>query len=306
MPELPEVETVAVALAPQLRGRKVVGARVHPSERFRGGACAPGAEITDLRRRGKYLLIALGDGRELVVHLGMTGQLRLLEAPSGDPYVRAAFDLDDRRVLELRDVRRFGRVSLVARGDYRTLPGLARLGPEPLGGDFDATDFALALGREGAAVKARLLGGKVVAGVGNIYADEALWAARVHPAAQRLGRRAALALREAIIDVLRAGVEHGGTTLRDYQHLDGSQGSHQEHLRCYGRAGQHCQRCGSLLRATVVAGRTSTYCPRCQRAPRSASPASRAQASSRASSSAPARDAAVPPPSGSKSSSAVA
>lgn len=267
MPELPEVETIAAALRPAITGRRILEARTHPSARFAGAAKARGACLTGLRRRGKYLIASLDDGNELVLHLGMTGQLGIVSTPSDDAYVRVALRLDDGRVLELRDVRRFGRAVVVRAGDYHTLGGLARLGPEPLEADFDKDTFAAALARPGAPVKTRLLAGRLVAGIGNIYTDEALWAARVHPKARQLRPDQAEALHGALVAALRAGLAHGGTTLRDYRRLDGSSGEHQHHLACYGRAGAPCRRCGAELEACVVAGRTSTYCSRCQPVP---------------------------------------
>jgi formamidopyrimidine-DNA glycosylase len=220
-------------------------------------------------RRGKYLLVALdrpGGAGELVVHLGMTGMLR----PAGgsdaeDPFVRARFDLDDGSALEYRDIRQFGRLAVVAAGDYGSLPTLRALGPEPLGDAFDLAVFAAALRASSRAVKTQLLSQRPVAGVGNIYADEALWRARVHPGSRRVSRPQAARLHEAIRDVLRAGITNGGTTLRDYRTPDGATGSNQHHLDCYGRAGEPCRRCGSPLRRVVLDQRGTTFCPRCQR-----------------------------------------
>jgi formamidopyrimidine-DNA glycosylase len=211
------------------------------------------------------LLIGLDADRELVVHLGMTGVLRPRPAGPLDPYVRAWWDLDDGTTLELRDVRRFGRVAVVPAGDHHRLPTLAALGPEPLSDDFTPDGLWRDLRATRVRVKTRLLSQRPVAGVGNIYADEALWAAGVHPARRGVTRRQAAALHGALRDVLAAAIAHGGTTVRDYRAVDGGTGSHQRHLRCYGRAGEPCERCGTPLRRVVVDARGTTFCPTCQR-----------------------------------------
>ncbi|MCU1351890.1 MAG: mutM [Acidimicrobiales bacterium] len=266
MPELPEVETVRVGLAPLVAGRRIVDAGGHPSGKFAPARDAIGPVITGVGRRGKYLLIALDDGRELVVHLGMTGQLRLRGAEhAGDPYVRAWWALDDGSVLELRDVRRFGRVAVLPAGDHRSLPTLHALGPEPFDDAFTPERLWSAMRSSPVRVKTRLLNQRVVAGVGNIYADEALWQARVNPAARTLTRPQAARLHAALRTVLAAGIANGGTTLRDYRAVSGAEGRNQHHLACYGRAGEPCARCGTTLRRRVLDARGTTWCPTCQR-----------------------------------------
>ena len=270
MPELPEVETVRRQLEPLVTGRVVTSAGGHPSPKFCTAGEAAGSELTGLRRRGKYLIASL-DGpadRELVVHLGMTGVLRLRPAAtttaSDDPFVRAWWVLDDGQRLELRDIRRFGRVAVVAAGDYTSMPTLATLGPEPLTDDFAVEPFWRALRGSRLRVKTQLLSQRPVAGVGNIYADEALWLSGIHPARRTVTRAEAERLRDAIRTVLAAGVANGGTTLRDYRTPDGGLGSNQHHLDCYGRSGEPCSRCGEVLSRKVVDGRGTTFCRRCQ------------------------------------------
>jgi formamidopyrimidine-DNA glycosylase len=265
MPELPEVETIRRQLAPLLVGRRFTAAGAHPSVKFAPAAGVVGATVTDLGRRGKYLLSSLDDGRELIVHLGMTGRLRPRNGDEPDPYVRAWWALDDGLVLELRDVRRFGRVAVVPAGDHRTLPTLHHLGPEPLEEAFTPESLHRGLAGSRMAVKTQLLHQRVVAGVGNIYADEALWLAGLHPGARRVGWARAGALHAAVREVLTAGVAHGGTTLRDYRDVDGGSGRNQHRLACYGRAGQPCGRCGAILRRRLVDGRGTHWCPTCQR-----------------------------------------
>lgn len=271
MPELPEVETIRRQLEPLVRGRVVVEAWGHPSGKFAPAVDAAGASVGAVRRRGKYLLVDLDDHRELVVHLGMTGRLQV-EPPSSppSPYVRAWWLLADEPGsppvgrLELHDVRRFGRVAVVARGEHASLPTLHRLGPEPFDPAFTGDHLWRALQASRAAVKTQLLSQRPVAGVGNIYADEALWRAGVHPAARRVGRQRAAALRDEIVRVLAASIDRGGTTLRDYRTVEGATGTNQLHLECYGRAGEPCLRCGEPLRRLVVDGRGTTWCTTCQ------------------------------------------
>jgi formamidopyrimidine-DNA glycosylase len=280
VPELPEVESVRRQLAPELAGRKVVAtwSDPWPGTRLSDVDQAVDHRITAVHRRGKFLLLPLAAGAEpaleLVLHLGMTGSLRFLPTPSSgaDPdggvgHVRVRLALDDERTLLFRDPRRFGRASVVPAGDYAgRIPTLATLGPEPLADAFDVADFAAALAATRAPVKARLLDQRLVAGVGNIYADEALWRARIHPASRRVGRTRAEALHAAIREVLAAAIEREGTTFRDYQMVNGASGRYAEHLTAYGQCGRPCGRCGTPLRRTTIAQRGTTYCPRCQRA----------------------------------------
>jgi formamidopyrimidine-DNA glycosylase len=281
VPELPEVESVRRQLAPELAGRRVVSVwwDPHPQQRFSDVGLVEDRRIEAVTRRGKFLLCPLDDEGphaelELVLHLGMTGSFRFAPA---DPvrtaaddaaeHVRARFTLDDGRELRFRDPRRFGRVSVVPAGDYvGRVPTLVTLGPEPLSDGFDPDAFAVALGRTSATVKAALLGQRLVAGVGNIYADEALWRARIHPASRRVGRSRALALHAAIRDVLAESIAREGTTFRDYQMVNGESGRNADFLDAYGQGDMPCKRCGTPMRRSVVAQRGTTHCPICQRA----------------------------------------
>lgn len=249
--------------------RRIVDVWWDPQSRFGDIDRAVGRTATGLGRRGKYMLALLSDaGRpdlEMVMHLGMTGAFRFRDGTwNGDPYVRATLTLDD-GVLDFRDVRRFGRMTVVPAGDYRGIATLAHLGPEPLEPDFTADGFHAALERSRAPVKAQLLSQRPVAGVGNIYADEALWQARIDPRARRIGRQRAARLWEAIRTVLRVAIEREGTTFRDYQMVNGQSGRNATFLVAYGQQGRPCPRCGELLRKIAVAGRGTTFCPRCQR-----------------------------------------
>ena len=228
------------------------------------GAVRGGARIDAVGRRGKYLLLSLDDDRELVVHLGMTGVLRLRPGEL-DPYVRAWWALDDGRVLELRDVRRFGRIGVVPVGEYASLPTLAAQGPEPWDAALDDGGLWRATKRSHARIKTQLLSQRPLAGVGNIYADEALWRAGVHPGRRSITRKESERLLVELRTVLEQGIANGGTTLRDYRTPDGEPGRNQLELGAYGRAGQPCLRCGTELRRTVIDARGTTFCPTCQR-----------------------------------------
>lgn len=288
MPELPEVETIRAALDPELVGATVIEAWGHPSGKFVQAPAATGKRFVSVGRRGKYLLADLSSQRQpglerrssveadrwrpadtqLIVHLGMTGVLSLRPS-SGPPegeHVRAWWALDDRRTLVFSDVRRFGRLAVVAHGDHSGLATLAALGPEPFDSAFTPAVLRAGVNATSRAIKTALLSQRIVAGLGNIYVDESLWRAGIDPRRRSgLGMRRAELLHGAIVDVLAEAVEQGGTTLRDYRMLDGSTGEHQHRLEVYGRAGQPCVRCGSPLRSTVVDARTTVWCGRCQR-----------------------------------------
>ncbi|MEZ5382854.1 MAG: bifunctional DNA-formamidopyrimidine glycosylase/DNA-(apurinic or apyrimidinic site) lyase [Microthrixaceae bacterium] len=271
MPELPEVETIRLALAPRLAGRSISEAWGHESAKFNQAASATGAQVGTLARRGKYLLADLDLGatpRQLVIHLGMTGVLEMRQPsePADGPYVRAWWALDDGTTLVFNDVRRFGRVAVVPSGDHRSLSTLARLGPEPFSDQFTPQHLRSGVAATNRAIKTALLAQHIVAGLGNIYADEALWRAGVDPRRRSgLGSARAQRLHAAIRSALADGLARGGTTLRDYRNLDGGRGTNQHRLEVYGRAGQPCLRCGRTLRSTVLDARTTTWCVGCQR-----------------------------------------
>jgi len=266
MPELPEVESVRRQLDPELRGRTITEAWSDPiptmPREFHQVELTAGHRIERVDRRGKFLIAPLDRGLELVMHLGMTGAFRF---DLDDPHVRAWLALDDGRTLCFKDVRRFGRMAVVEAGVYEAIPMLAMLGPEPLSDEFDPDVFARALQRTTSPVKPFLLSQRPVAGVGNIYADEALWLARIHPASRKVGRTRAHALHRAIRDTLAGAIEREGTTFSDYQMVDGASGRNAPALVAYGRGGRPCPRCRTRLRKIVLGGRGTTYCPRCQR-----------------------------------------
>ena len=261
MPELPEVETIRRQLTPLLLGRAVVDAGAFPSGKFTPATEIVGATIEQVDRRGKFLLFGLDDDRELIVHLGMTGQL-LPDIDADDPYLRAWWRFDDGLFLGFRDVRRFGRIRVAHDGAYEG--ALATLGPEPFGDDFTPDSLYAAIKGSKRHLKTQLLSQRPVAGVGNIYADEACFIARVHPGVRRITKKQATVLHAAIVEVLRQGVANGGTTLRDYVGADGETGDNQFHLQCYGRYGEPCVTCGTALRRLTLDARTTTFCPTCQ------------------------------------------
>ena len=270
VPELPEVETIRRQLEPALVGAAIVDAGAHWSEKFAPAIEAVGSEILGARRRGKYLLFDLdaGEPRELVVHLGMTGRLAVHAgdaAPDLDhAHLRAWWEFDDGRTLTFHDTRRFGRIHVVSAGVHDTIPTLHHLGPEPWDAAFTGKALAAFVKRSDRHLKTILLAQRAVAGVGNIYADEALWMAEINPATRRLSAERADRLVETIRIALDSGLAHGGTTLRDYVDGWGESGSNQYELFCYGRAGEPCPRCATELRSRVLDARTTTFCPRCQ------------------------------------------
>jgi len=236
-----------------------------------------------VNRRGKFLILPLSNGDEAIVHLGMTGVVTA-EPPRGPQaaHERVRLDLsgDPPTRLHFVDPRRFGRFLVVPAGCYQGLPTLAALGPEPLEDAFTDEAFIAALRRSHMAIKTYLLSQRPVAGVGNIYADEALWRARIHPEtpAALLSARRAKGLRSAIRAVLAASLVAQGTPLNDYRTVNGEVGAYLDQLDAYGHAEEPCPRCGALLRRSVVGQRGTVHCPRCQRRP--ATRASRYGASS--------------------------
>ncbi len=297
MPELPEVETVARDLQRWIAGATITDAEVRwdrtirhpqPPDRFVGEL--RGATIRRVGRRAKSVLLHLADGRVMTVALRMTGALIVaLPGTPDDRYARVVFHLADGRELRYRDVRKFGRIGLWERGGGPRRPGgraskravaerrepyrvgdvFARHGPEPLARSFSAQRFAARLQGRSARLKTLLLDQSFIAGVGNIYADEALWRARLHPlrAADTLTPVEVRRLHRAIRAVLRQGIANRGTSLADYVGADGEPGDNAERLAVYQRTGQPCLRCGREITRIVVGQRSTHFCPRCQKLP---------------------------------------
>ena len=271
MPELPEVETVARSIAP-LVGRRITSVEVRGLRVLRGGdpdvlaAALAGRKIAAIKRYGKFLVLSIrgsarrgeDDGGYLTIHLGMTGRL-LLGGPAGK-HTHVIFTLD-RGVLLFDDSRQFGAVEYSKEFPKR----VARLGPEPL--EVAAEDFIAALKRRKTTVKALLLNQTFVRGIGNIYADEALFRAGIHPraVAARLRVERARRLHAAIGEVLSQAIEAGGSSISDYVDAEGRKGFFQFQHRVYGREGEACVTCGTAIRRVVIAQRSSHFCPRCQK-----------------------------------------
>jgi formamidopyrimidine-DNA glycosylase len=270
MPELPEVETTLRGIAPHLAGQSVRdvvirNARLRWPVPSNLPALLRGKTVRGLQRRAKYLLIGFDHGT-LILHLGMSGSLRIL--PWGTPAEKHDhFDLvlASGELMRLRDPRRFGAV-LWHTGESATHPLLAGLGPEPLELGFDAAYLYRATRTRSASIKLVLMDNHVVVGVGNIYANEALFRAGIRPQtpAERLSRARCERLVQEVRDVLRAAIEKGGSSLRDFIHSDGSSGYFQQHYFVYGRAGEACRRCGSAIRKIRQGQRSSFWCAHCQ------------------------------------------
>ncbi len=284
MPELPEVETIRRDLLPFVTGRTITSAWVSdnaprlvqliaPAEFER---LLPGHRIEDVSRRGKYLIFNLDRGPSSgadapfrtgmlwVVHLRMTGRLRHSDSEcEPDPYLRAKFSLDDGTWLCFSDVRKFGMIWLV--DDWALVH--SGLGPEPLDEEFETAAFASLLKRRATPIKSLLLDQTVLAGVGNIYADEALFAAGIDPRkpASKLTRAKAARLHDAIIAVLHEALGDRGSSFRDYVDGRGNEGRHQLKVKVYQRTDQPCYTCGTPVRRVVVGGRSTHFCPKCQR-----------------------------------------
>ena len=285
MPELPEVETVRRGLAPVMEGARFLEVQANRgdlrwplprdfAQRLRGQT------VTRLGRRGKYLLAELSSGEVLLMHLGMSGSFRV--AREGAPttpgaYYRArshstshdhvVFHMSSGARITFNDPRRFGSLHLVASAEAARHPLLAGLGPEPLAPGFDGARLAAAARGRRASVKALLLDQRVVAGVGNIYACESLFRARIRPArpAGAIARARLDRLAAALAGVLAEAIAAGGSSLRDHARVSGELGYFQHRFAVYGRAGEPCPACGTPVRRTVEQGRSSFFCPRCQR-----------------------------------------
>jgi len=280
MPELPEVETIVRGLRTVLPGHTITSVRLGKTDFIEDpaalGELLPGRRIEAVDRMGKFIRLGLSAGPtaknperqiDLIVHLGMTGWLgvRRPEDPVA-PHTHVFFELEDGRELRYTDIRRFGQMRLVPCEGFDAFR--ESLGMEPL--EVSASDFGKRLSGRRARIKALLLDQSVFRGIGNIYADESLWQARIHPArlAARLNSAELGRLRQAIRRVLLRAIEDRGSSISNFVDAEGQPGEYQQRHRAYGREGKPCFRCGTKIRRAIVAGRSSYFCPRCQRAPR--------------------------------------
>lgn len=270
MPELPEVEYVARQLRESLIGHSIVAAQVFWPRAIAGMepedfvASVVGHSVVGISRRAKYLLISLDDGETLVVHRRMSGNLLFAEPDDDYPYTRVELTLDDGRRLLYTDPRKFGRLALVP--EEKLPEFFAAIGPEPLEDDFTPQVLAQRLAGHRRPIKAVLMDQSVVAGLGNIYADEALFRAGIHPLrpASSLTEDEIARLHAGIQGALRTGIEHGGTTFGRHRDVYNEAGVNLEHVEVYRRTGQPCLRCGTPIERIVVAQRSTHFCPHCQ------------------------------------------
>ena len=274
MPELPEVETVRRTLEAKLAGLIFTGGEILLPKIVRTPdpqkfiELIKNKRILQVKRRGKYLLLTLSDSYSMAVHLRMTGAL--IYCTGDQPpirYTHVLLHLDNGHRLIFADMRQFGGMWLVPTSALANLSGYKDLGMEPSEECFTRDSFKKGLRHRRTRIKSLLLDQKFIAGLGNIYTDEALHRARINPerSASTLTAREAAKLHHAIVDVLKAGIEHKGTTFRNFIDGDGRAGNHQEHLRAYNREGQPCLYCGQTIIRKKIGGRSSYYCPICQR-----------------------------------------
>ncbi len=278
MPELPEVEIVARALRPRLLGRRILAVKTYTDSlrrplRLQGKRAFLNRTIIAVRRRAKYLIVEVEGRRVILIHLGMSGACRI--CPAGEPrrkHEHVIWRLDNGKTWRFEDARRFGMV------EVHTLPKVPAVGalpacldglpPEPLEEEFTAAYLFEACRRRKRPIKALLMDAGIVAGVGNIYADEALFRAGIRPrrAAGRLTHKECERLVAAIRETLAEAIEAGGTTISDFRSVDGSEGQFQRRLRVYGRNGERCSGCGrAIIKRVVISGRSACYCPVCQK-----------------------------------------
>jgi formamidopyrimidine-DNA glycosylase len=266
MPELPEVETTRRALEPYLLGKTITNITHTDPERYRNTLNAVGRKIIALERRGKYLIFRLEDDQDVIVHLKMTGGFRFPSSSEETPRFERLRLSTDAGEVSYVDARRFGFWEVIPKNAWGHIGTLAAMGPEPLGEDFKLEPFTQAMAKV-SKVKPALLSQKPVAGVGNIYADESLWQAKIHPEASKLSKAQSKRLHSAIIEVMTRAVEAGGSTLSDnsYQQPDGNPGYFQLEHHVYDSAGKACSRCGTPIEKYWLGQRGTHFCPECQK-----------------------------------------
>ncbi len=271
MPELPEVETILRSLRPELEGQGIHRVTISRSSLIKQpspeefAARLNGQKIQSLKRRGKYLLLEISSNSILIIHLGMTGQLTC-KPPSAPllKHTHVIWELNNGRELRYTDIRRFGKIILTDPAGLKQVSGLKDLGAEPLEKSFTPAVLQEGLKGKKGKIKALLLDQHIVAGLGNIYTDEALFLAQINPqrSGDSLGASEIEALTQAIRSVLQAGIDHNGTSIQNYVDGQGNLGSNQEYLQAYGQ--KICSRCGQKIAKIKISGRSTFYCPNCQ------------------------------------------
>ncbi|MFW6268642.1 MAG: DNA-formamidopyrimidine glycosylase [Bacillota bacterium] len=273
MPELPEVETIARGLRPSILNKEITGCEVRykniikipEKEEFKKRVL--NTQVLEVKRRGKYLIISLNNEKDLIFHLGMTGKLLIKSGEAEiDKHTHIILNFAEGFDLRFNNIRKFGRVYLINNDEPEKAGGLADLGPEPLSGDFTLEVFKKGFKNRTTFIKSLLLKQGFVAGLGNIYTDEALFEAGISPdrRANTLKNEEKEKLYKAIIKVLKKGIKYCGTSINDYVDSKGVPGSFQDKLKVYGREGETCPECGHKIAKKKIGGRSSHYCPHCQ------------------------------------------
>lgn len=274
MPELPEVETIRQDMIKKVKGKKIENVEIKNEKNIR--IISPeqfkeklkGRVIEDIQRRGKFLIINLDSDDLLIFHLKLTG--RLLFSPVGkeEPkYVRMVFTFTDKSRLFFADIRGFADVFLIPRSDVETIPAIKNMGPEPLSPDFNPDKLKQILGGKRGKIKPLLMDQSVIAGIGNIYSQEALYRAGIHPEREvsKLTEKEIEAIYRSLVDVLKEAIKYRGSSVDAYLDLNGKEGNYVPHLKIYGKEGQICPRCGSSIKKKRVGGRGTYFCSKCQK-----------------------------------------
>lgn len=274
MPELPEVETIRQDMIKKVKGKKIENVEIKNEKNIR--IISPeqfkeklkGRVIEDIQRRGKFLIINLDSDDLLIFHLKLTGRLLFSSVGRKEPkYVRIVFTFTDKSRLFFADIRGFADVFLIPRSDVETIPAIKNMGPEPLSPDFNPDKLKQILGGKRGKIKPLLMDQSVIAGIGNIYSQEALYRAGIHPEREvsKLTEKEIEAIYRSLVDVLKEAIKYRGSSVDAYLDLNGKEGNYVPHLKIYGKEGQICPRCGSSIKKKRVGGRGTYFCSKCQK-----------------------------------------
>lgn len=274
MPELPEVETIRQDMIKKVKGKKIENVEIKNEKNIR--IISPeqfkeklkGRVIEDIQRRGKFLIINLDSDDLLIFHLKLTGRLLFSSVGKEEPkYVRIVFTFTDKSRLFFADIRGFADVFLIPRSDVETIPAIKNMGPEPLSPDFNPDKLKQILGGKRGKIKPLLMDQSVIAGIGNIYSQEALYRAGIHPEREvsKLTEKEIEAIYRSLVDVLKEAIKYRGSSVDAYLDLNGKEGNYVPHLKIYGKEGQACPRCGSSIKKKRVGGRGTYFCSKCQK-----------------------------------------